>query len=391
MCFGYLRRAALAGLLCLAATGAGARELLIGYLALADDARYDARQLEHRYQGQPGGRPLAGAEVALDEADFGAQAQGLTLRLAAVEAEDEAGLPAALDALRAQGAHFVLVDLPAAPLAVLAAATRGRDVTLINVSAADDALRGAQCQAHLLHTLPSEAMAADALAQYLVSRKWRRVLALVGPTPADRARMDAFAAAAKRFGLKLAAERPFRLSNDPRERELGNIALLSAGEDYDAVYIADGDGEFARDAQYHTVLPRPVVGSAGLVAEAWHWAWERNGAPQLENRFRRHAQRPMTGPDWAAWAAVKAVVEAALRAPADTAAMDAWLRGPDAVIDGFKGARLSFRPWDGQLRQPVFLAYGNGVAAAAPIDGFLHPVNALDTLGPDRPESACRP
>jgi ABC transporter substrate binding protein (PQQ-dependent alcohol dehydrogenase system) len=60
------------------------------------------------------------------------------------------------------------------------------------------------------------------------------------------------------------------------------------------------------------------------------------------------------------------------------------LRSPDLVLNGFKGVRLSFRPWDQQLRQPVFLAYGGiggGIAGVAPVDGFLHPSNDLDTLG----------
>jgi len=386
-----MKRTLLLSLALLAALPAMARELNIGYLDLADDPRYDATRLERRFQGQPWGRPLAGAEVAVEESSFAAEALGLTLKLETAEADDADGLGAALDELLAHGARFVLVDLPAPALAQLAAATRGRGVTLINVGASADALRGAQCQPHLLHTAASESMLADALGQYLVSRKWRKVLALVGPLPADRERMDAFARSAKRYGLKIVAERPFKLSNDPRERDLGNIGLLTAGEDYDAVYIADSDGEFARDAQFRTVLPRPVVGSAGLVADIWQWGWERNGAPQLNNRFRKSAKREMSGADWAAWVAVKGVVEASLRvADGDDAAVLRYLRGGEIIIDGFKGARLSFRAWDGQLRQPVFLGYGNGVAASAPVDGFLHPTNTLDTLGADERDSTCK-
>ncbi len=369
---------------------AQARELVIGYLGLADDPRYEPTHLEHAFQGQAGGRPLAGAEVALEESAFALGALGLEVKLEAVEAEAE-GLPAALDTLAVAGARIVLLDLPAERLAALAAASRGKPLLLVNVAAGDDGLRQQDCQPGLLHTAPNEAMLADALAQYLASRKWRKVLALVGPQPADQARGAAFAAAAKRFGLKLVATRPFELSNDPRRRELGNIALLSAGEDYDAVYIADTDGEFARDALYRTVLPRPVVGSAGLVPEAWHWAWERHGAPQLNSRFQRAAGRPMRGADWAAWVAVKGVVEAALRTGGDDFdELAAYLRGPEIVIDGFKGARLSFRPWDGQMRQPLFLTTGNGIAASAPLEGFLHPSDNLDTLGFDEPDSRCR-
>ena len=69
------------------------------------------------------------------------------------------------------------------------------------------------------------------------------------------------------------------------------------------------------------------------------------------------------------------------------------LRSPALVLDGFKGARLSFRRWDQQLRQPVFLAHGGiggGIAGVAPFEGFLHPSNNLDTLGSDEKESPCK-
>jgi ABC transporter substrate binding protein (PQQ-dependent alcohol dehydrogenase system) len=74
----------------------------------------------------------------------------------------------------------------------------------------------------------------------------------------------------------------------------------------------------------------------------------------------------------------------------DFAAMRDYLRGPDFELDVFKGAVASFRPWDNQLRQPVLLATDTWVVARAPIDGFLHRDNNLDTLGIDRPESKCR-
>jgi ABC transporter substrate binding protein (PQQ-dependent alcohol dehydrogenase system) len=135
-----------------------------------------------------------------------------------------------------------------------------------------------------------------------------------------------------------------------------------------------------------------VVGSAGLVPEAWHSSWERHGAPQLTRRFRKANKRAMAGPDWAAWIATKAVIDVALKLP-DPRGHAQALRSQDLVLDGFKGARLSFRPWDQQLRQPVFLShggFGGGIAGAAPFEGFLHPLNNLDTLGADEKESPCK-
>ena len=47
-------------------------------------------------------------------------------------------------------------------------------------------------------------------------------------------------AAIKRYGLKLAGSKPFKLSADPRERDLANPLLLTQGT-YDVVWVIDSD------------------------------------------------------------------------------------------------------------------------------------------------------
>jgi ABC transporter substrate binding protein (PQQ-dependent alcohol dehydrogenase system) len=375
----------------LAAPAAG-NAVAFGVLELDDDPRYEESKLHARNLAQNGGRPIAGAESALKESSYTASSLKTTLKIERAAAPDAAGIQAAIARLEKQGVRFFLADLPGPVLAQVAAATKGRDITIFNVSAGDDALRQAACQKHLLHTIPNHAMSADAIAQYLVERKWRNVLLLQGPGEDDALQAAAFERAAKRFGLKLVDKRKFLLSNDPRQRDLGNVGLLTSNADYDVVYVADADGEFARGLPYRTVKPRPVVGSEGLAALAWHWAWERHGAPQLNGRFeKQNAGRTMGNADWAAWLAVKSVVEAMQRAGGgDYKKLSAYLRGPEITIDGFKGNRLSFRPWDNQLRQPLLIGTHNAVVERAPLDGFLHQGNKLDTLGFDQPDTTCR-
>ena len=48
------------------------------------------------------------------------------------------------------------------------------------------------------------------------------MLLLSGPGEVDRERSAAAQASIKRYGLKLVASKPFKLSADPRERELAN-------------------------------------------------------------------------------------------------------------------------------------------------------------------------
>lgn len=393
--------AALATLVIVSGAGATAslaqpRELLIGVLSWSEDPAYEPRRLEAAYPGAPLGRPVAGARVAAQESAFALEAAKLRVRIDAVEVDDETGARAALDAFVGRGAVAMLLDLPGPWIARLARAAgerhRGREPLLINVVAPEDVLRGAACHPSLFHVAPSRRMYADALAQFLAARRWTRVLVLQGPGEADRAIGEPFAAAARRLGLKIVHTRPFKLSNDPRERDLANVALLTGNADYDAVVVHDAEGEFARGVPGRTVLPRPVAGSAGLVALTWHPLQERYGAPQLNRRFVREHRRPMADADWGAWMAIKAIAQVAVAAPGGTVAQwRAALVDPRTGLDGFKGVRLSFRPWDRQLRQPLLLAAGDAIAATAPFEGFLHPTDTLDTLGADAPETACKP
>lgn len=390
------RRWALPLLACtvLAGTGLGAqaRDLKIGMVYMPDDSRFDVKRLEKSYPGQPLGRPKAGAEVAIQESAFQLGNAGLKVTLQDVPMDSPAEGRKQVLALMQKGVRHFLLDLPGAAMAELSQELKAADVLLFNVSAPEDKLRRSDCSANLFHALPDESMMADAMAQFLTARKWTRILLLTNTSPADSSRIQTTRQAIKRYGIKVVADKPFKLSNDPRERDLGNVALLTAGADADAIWVVDTDGEFARDVPYRTNLPRPVVGSAGLVAEAWQTSWERHGAPQLTRRFKKAANRPMAGSDWAAWIATKAIIELAIQWPDGRSHRNA-LRSADFGLDGFKGARLSFRPWDQQLRQPVFLAHGGvggGIAGVAPLEGFLHPKNNLDTLGSDEKESPCK-
>ena len=386
-------RTALAGALLLSIAAhvgtAGAAALTLGVLQRDGDERLDPKRVELAYLGHPGGSLAPAVELAARESQFELDAAKLQVKVEVRSARSADDAKAQLAALAQAGAAAVVLDLPAAWIAGAAAGAR---IALINAGSADEGPRQQGCLPLLFHTLPGERMRADALAQTLLARRWSRVLIVHGPSADDATRLAVTQAAIKRYGLKPVATRPFKLSADPRERELANPLLLTGNAEYDVVWVVDSDGEFARSLPYRTALPRPVVGDAGLAALAWAPGFERYGAPQLVRRFARAAQRPMTGPDWAAYMAGKAVLQAALEQPAQPgpAQIMAALTRADFTLDGFKGVRLSFRPWDRQLRQPLLLTDGVGVIGSAPVDGVMHPKNALDTLGADAPETACK-
>jgi ABC transporter substrate binding protein (PQQ-dependent alcohol dehydrogenase system) len=378
--------------LLLVAGRAAAAEVRIGFLQLADDPRYDRALAYARIELRPTGDAAEAARLGLADSQMLLDARGLTAVLDAARGADGPGLLAEAERMMSAGAAYIVLDLPAEEADRLATALRDRPVTLISATAQDDWLRR-KCHPALLHTAASDRMIADAFVQYLVARDWKRVLVLVGPSGRDRQIADAFTAAAERLRLRIVERRDFVLSNDPRQRDRNNLQLLTAGtREYDAVYIADSDGEFGRYLPYQTSLPRPVIGSTGLTALEWHWALERYGAPQVNSRFEDASagRRRMSWQDWTTWIAVRAILTAHAKARERTPeGILAFLRSERLRLDGSKGAPLSFRDWDGQLRQPILLATHNAVIALAPLDGFLHEENALDTLGTDRPEFAC--
>lgn len=369
------------------ATGtASAATLKATLIVPADDARLARTRLERAYLGHPGGPAGDGLQLALEEGRFELEAAGSAVALSTQAAATPEAARAAAQAAEKSGAAVLLTDLPADWTLAVADAVK---LPVLNLGASADRLRQQDCRARLFHIAPSERMRSDALAQTLVSRKWNKLLLLVGPTLQDQQRAATAQASIKRYGLQVVASKPYKLSADPRERDLANPLLLTSGVAYDAVWVIDSDGEFARSLPYRTVLPRPVVGDAGLVALGWHAQFERFGAPQVVRRFAKATKRPMTDHDWAAWVGGKALVSAAAAEPKGPNA--AWAKAlAGTPIDGSKGTSLSFRPWDGQLRQPMLLTDGQGVISQAPIEGLMHPTQVLDTLGADAPEKLCK-
>jgi ABC transporter substrate binding protein (PQQ-dependent alcohol dehydrogenase system) len=363
----------------------------IGYVEIVGDPRYEPITGFGRLVLRSREHPVAGAQVALDEAQALTRVLKTDFALERINVTSPAEVAGAvLQARAASGIHFFIVDAPAEAFEPLADAVKGRDILIFNATAADDTLRRNLCAAEFVHTVPSLAMSVDALTQYLVSRKWRDILVFEGPLPADAAMVKALENSAKKFGARVVARREFKPGTDPREREKNDPALLSAiNRDYDVVFVADHAFDFARQVPYHTVRARPVVGSIDLEPAAWHWTWEHNGAPQVNSRFQKLTGRHMEGADWAAWIAVKMVVQSILRTrSADFGEQRKFILG-DASFDGNKGLAVSVRPWDHQLRQAVLLAAPYSVIASAPVEGFLHKTNDLDTLGDDEPESPC--
>ncbi|MDR4305391.1 ABC transporter substrate-binding protein [Chelatococcus sambhunathii] len=341
----------------------------------------------------PDDQGLRGAELGVADSNASGRFVGLRFDLKPTVVEPGADIAAAFAEIAAREApRFVVVNAPAADLLALADSPAAKDVVIFNVSATDTRLRDADCRARVLHVIPSRDMLADALMQFLTFKRWMRILLVAGPSEGDRLYAEAVRRSARKFGLRIVEEKTFDARGaDIRDSATDELTLATRGPEHDVVAVADEADEFGDALPYNTASPRPVVGTHGMTPAAWGGPVEAWAAVQLQDRFKKLAGRRMDSVDYSGWMAVHAVGEAAVQLKsADTAAISRLLFDDTFEVGGFKGRALSFRGWNGQLRQPVYLLWPGAVVATAPIEGFLHQRTEMDTLGLDQPESACK-
>jgi hypothetical protein len=157
-------------------------------------------------------------------------------------------------------------------------------------------------------------------------------------------------------------------------------------------------GASCRRTMFHVApseaMCRDAIAKAPAASTATVTAWlpslHRFGADTLNRRFLARFGTPMSADSWTAWLAMKILWESALRAAsADPAKLIAFLGRDSTQFDGHKGLPLSFRAWDRQLRQPLYVVDGakmTELPAANPNDSARV---LLDQYGTLSASSAC--
>ena len=347
------------------------------------------------YESEPADAGIDGAKIAMRDMMTTGRLTGQNFTLDEVLLNKGQSAVDAAKALAAKGEGLIVADLPADDLLKVSDALKDGPSVLYNINAEDDRLRNADCRANVFHIAPSRAMLTDALAQFLLFSKWRNVVLVVGKEPDDQLYAEAFRRSAKKFGLKLNADKAWDFGNLARERADGptraDALIFTRGVNADMIVVADEAGNFGDYIQYHTAEPKLVGGTQGLVPATWSRVLDAWGSAQLQSRFVRTNKRAMRPLDYQAWVAIRAIGEAATRTKSgDPATVSNFILNPDFEIAAFKGVPVSIRPWDRQLRQPILLVQPKMLVSLAPEPGFLHPVSPLDTLGYDKPESTCK-
>ena len=272
------------------------------------------------------------------------------------------------------------------------------DALLINTSLKDNDLRNEKCNKQILHTAPSYRMLSDALTQFLKKKNWVKLLLISGVNERDKQFADSIKVSSKRFGLKIINEKVWDFNHDFRRSADLEVVKFTQGEKYEVLVLADEGNTFGDSGNsfgdyipYRTWKPTIVVGGEVLKPTSWHFAHEQWGGNQMQSRFLKDSKRLMTNIDFNSWVGVRAIGEAITR----TKSLDSKIV-LDKIMDekfnlaAYKGKPVSFRKWNGQLRQPILLVTPRALVSVSPQIGFVHPRTELDTLGIDQPDTKCR-
>ena len=288
------------------------------------------------------------------------------------------------------------------------------DVPFFNCGSRADALRNENCGRYTFHSEASNSMYVEALGQWLIYKeraaRWyflttkspidQEIYAIaksyleenggaeVGHAEVDRAKRD-FSAELVEIDSLSPAVVFLTLKGQPTTDFLQQFLRkgLSSRVVLPSVNLADVEKEAFQAA--------PIVWPA-----LWYDGLFRYSARELNSRFRKKFNQPMDSRAWANWAAVKMIGEAVVRT--------ADAEGPHLVryfeseppFDGHKGESLTFRYWNHQLRQPIYLlapssSVGDSprlrleLTTQVPVSGIEIGGDRIDSIGISQSDTGC--
>lgn len=367
----------------------------------------------------------AGAIMAEEELGFNAELLGQRLEVRVATAPDtESAVRAAERMLSTEeliGFAGGYGDDTALALSQIASS---RQVPFLNIGSASDALRGGSCDRYTFHVEASAAMYLDALTAWYVRSAFRRWFYVypdseAGRTLYDRARRSLTERhfGAEEVGSVAVPADSLDFADAINEAQVSNADVILLLTDAVSQLAFLGEYDSAGGEAEVTGFPDPTtqtrtflaasrngapVSGTGFRASLWEAKIDAYGAREINQRFRERWGMPMDGPAWAAYQAVKMFYEAAsLGGSTEADDIVGYFENPATNFDVWKGIGVSFRPWDHQLRQSLYLIKINPDAETvfdlANLVGELpalylpgtEPLERLDQLGDLERASQC--
>jgi len=362
--------------------------------------------------------------MAADEFTFNAEMLGIDFALVTVEAAGADAVSAAAESLRTEHDVFGIVGgFDSVEAEALSSWSAAAGIPFINVGASDDRLRNELCEATVFHVEPSAAMYLDAMAGWYVRSGLRNWYFVKGADEESEAQYQrALETLRERhFGARSVGESTLESGGDVgeladmvRHATADLVVLLVSASDQLRVITALEDGGVEAmvtgfpypEAETRTFYAAsrdaaPRLGTGHRIS-AWEATLDAYGARELNARYRSVYGEPMDASAWAVYQGVKMLYDSAFFGGShDPTDVIAYLGGEQSVFDVWKGIGTTFRTWDGQLRQSLYLAKIDATIedpfALASLVGELpaiympgtDPAERLDQLGDLAAQSQC--
>lgn len=305
-------------------------------------------------------------------------------------------------------------------------------IPFFNVGSSRDALRHAGCGRYTFHIEASEAMYLDVLVKWYASRGLVRWSVVYENSEHGRALHARSLRAISRHGLGGEAvgsvsvfdgQPDYRREIDAIRSSSPDVILLlaneidqisimgqleSAGFDVPAVTFPTGISQ-TRDYLSAVRKYLPATNPRNRVA-LWETTLQANGGDVFNENFLMRFGQPTDPTAWAVYHAIKILFESIdTIGTLNGSELVAHLENPSTVFEVSKGTGVSFRAWDHQLRQPLYVIEVDqelvwvranvsthvGLARPAAMIPDVDPVGdalaRLDQFGDGPEDSLCRP
>lgn len=365
-----------------------------------------------------------GAILAEEEYQIHAEMMKVELSVLTATATGADVIAAAERLVGDEGVFGMIGGYDAEEAAVLGAWAEERGIPFLNVAASADSLRQELCFDTTFHVEPSAAMYLDALAGWYVRAGFRRWYFVQQDSDEGRAQYERmiWSIEERHFGAREAGRTMIAAGESIGD----DVARAIRRSDADLVLLLLGASDQLRvlseleaagievtvagfpyqEAQTRTFFAAsrdaaPNLGTDHRAA-AWEATLDAYGAREYNARHLLRWDEPMNPSAWATYHAVRILFEAAFYGGSVASAdVLAYLSGENSVFDLHKGIGSTFRPWDRQLRQSLYLVKIDETATdafdLALLVGELpaiykpgtDPIERLDQLGDLEDQSRC--
>ena len=251
-------------------------------------------------------------------------------------------------------------------------------ILFLNIAAVDDTLRGEACRRTTFHVEASESMYVDAAVDWFLGGGTQRVFVVheadaAGDALAQRVAEKVAAADGEgRVVGRAAVDRGQFVYADAIsaavEADADLVVLLLGSPEDQALFTSQATGSGLNAitgltspmSQTRPFLHRlrSVNSEAGRTPRVvlWEPSLEEGAAGELNERYASRTNEPMEPTAWAAYAAV-VILDEALAAVGESTAdsLVAYFEGEATSFDVGKTTDVSFRPWNHQLRQELYV------------------------------------